>query len=132
MPTFHIIDDEITLCELAVELITSVGFEAISYTNPVEYLNYLNSDHYVVPDGVFTDVEMPEMNGYELISEIRKKYPEQKIVVISGYSGVEAFRRKVWQFLPKPYMPEQIIAIASAIVQYGLEENQASSLKRKE
>jgi len=50
-----------------------------------------------------------------------------KIVVVSGYSGVEAFRRNVWQFLPKPYMPEQIIA--TAIVQYTSEDE--SSLKLK-
>jgi FixJ family two-component response regulator len=129
MPTFHIIDDEPDLCELAVELIASAGFKAVSYTNPVEYLDYMNSDGYVVPTAIFTDVQMPEMNGYELCDEIKKKHPDQKIVVVSGYSGVEAFKRKVWQFLPKPYMPEQIIAIVNAIVQYNAGETQASSLK---
>jgi len=134
MPIFHVIDDETVLCELAVELIATAGFEAVSYTNPLDYLHYLNSRDYTVPDAIFTDIEMPGMNGYELIDKIRCRFPDMKIVVISGYSGVEAFRRNVWQFLPKPYMPEQIIAIATAIVQYTCEDEsslkpQASSLK---
>jgi len=71
MPVFHIIDDEEILCELAAELISSAGFETISYTSPVDYLNYVNSDAYVVPDAIFTDIQMPGMNGYELIDKIR-------------------------------------------------------------
>jgi len=130
MPIFHVIDDETVLCELAVELIATAGFEAVSYTNPLDYLHYLNSRDYTVPDAIFTDIEMPGMNGYELIDKIRSRFPDMKIVVISGYCGVEAFKRNVWHFLPKPYMPEQIIAIATAIVQYTSEESQASSLSR--
>jgi len=129
MSVFHIIDDEEILCELATELISSAGFEASSYTNPVDYLNYVNSNDYVVPDAIFTDIQMPSMNGYELIDKIRSKFPDMKIVVVSGYySATAAHRHNVWQYLPKPYMPEQIIAIATEIVQY-CHEGEASSLK---
>jgi len=129
MPVFHIIDDEEILCELAAELISSAGFETISYTSPVDYLNYVNSDAYVVPDAIFTDIQMPGMNGYELIDKIRVRFPDMKIVVVSGYYSATAARRyNVWKYLPKPYMPEQIIAIATEIVQY-CHEGEASSLK---
>jgi len=121
MPMFHIIDDEKALCDLTVELISSAGFEATSYTSPVDYLNYVNSDDYVVPDAIFTDIQMPEMNGDELIDKIRCKFPDMKIVVVSGYSGTETFNHMVWQYLPKPYMPEQIIAIATAIAHVAKE-----------
>jgi len=121
MPLFHIIDDEPTLCELAVELISSIGFKAVSYSDPVEYLSYMNSDAYVVPTAIFTDIQMPEMNGYDLIDKIREKYPDQKVIVVSGYSGVEAYKRKVWQFLPKPYLPDQLIALVNDMVQYNEE-----------
>jgi len=38
-------------------------------------------------DLLFTDIIMPEMSGYELAAEVRKKYPEMKIQLTSGYDS---------------------------------------------
>jgi len=128
MPMFHIIDDEALLCELAVEIILAAGFEAVSYTSPIEYLHYVDSNDYVEPDAIFTDIQMPEMNGYEFIDKIRCKFPDMKIVVVSGYySATAALKHHVWRYLPKPYFPAQIIAIASEIAQYCLKEKPQAS-----
>ena len=113
---FHIIDDEKDLCELIVEFLKSAGYEAIAYSNPVEYLNYVYNDSYVAPIAIITDVLMPEMNGYELIDKVKVKFPEQKFVVTSGYDGeAKAFRKTSCHFLPKPFSPEELIAIVDAI-----------------
>ena len=114
---FHIIDDEIILCELAVELLTSAGHQAEAFSNPLDYIDYLHSENYVSPIAIFTDVRMPEMSGLTLIDKIHAKYPQQKIVVTSGYDeGQDAYEKKICHFLSKPYHPEKFIAIASSIV----------------
>jgi len=119
---FHIIDDEEMLCELAVELLTSAGYKAMAYSNPIEYINYVYSDNYISPIAVFTDIRMPSMSGHELIDKVREKFPEQKMVVISGYDESNgAFRKKACHFLPKPYFPEKLIAIADALVKCDIE-----------
>jgi FixJ family two-component response regulator len=114
---FHIIDDEETLCALAVELLATAGYQAIAYSNPVEYINYVRSGDYVSPMAIFTDIQMPEMSGYELIGNVREKFPEQRIVIVSAYDGCnKASRKKACHFLPKPYSLEKFIAMADAIV----------------
>ncbi|HWR33058.1 MAG TPA: response regulator transcription factor [Chitinophagaceae bacterium] len=48
-----------------------------------------------LPDIVLTDLQMPEMNGYETIKDINKKYPAIKIMVISQYQSEEM----IWQLI---------------------------------
>lgn len=114
---FHIIDDDLHLHGLTVELLESAGFEAQSFADPVEYLHLVNSEDYTPPKALFTDIRMPQMSGYELIDRVREKYPRQKFIVLSGYDGdgVETLRKKVCHFLQKPFMPEQLISIATAL-----------------
>jgi FixJ family two-component response regulator len=114
---FHIIDNEESLCELAVQMLKIAGYQATAYSNPVEYINYVHSNNYASPMAIFTGVRMPEMSGYELIGKVREKLPEQRIVIISGYGQCnETSRIKVCHFLPKPYSLKKFIAIADAIV----------------
>jgi YesN/AraC family two-component response regulator len=67
---------------------------------------------------------MPEMSGYELIGNVREKFPEQRVVVVSGCDeSNEASRIKVCHFLPKPYSLKKFIAIADAIVRCDKENS---------
>ena len=50
--------------------------------NGRETLALLNSQ---VPDLLVTDIEMPGMNGLELIREVRRLYPQVHILILSGY-----------------------------------------------
>lgn len=59
-----------------------------------------------LPDVIFTDIKMPVMDGLELIKKINKRYPQVKIVVLSGYSEFEyaktAMSYNVKHYLLKP------------------------------
>ena len=119
---FHVIDDDECLRELVVELLESSGYVANSYSSPHEYVDYLKSDNYLFPTATFTDIQMPGMSGYELIDIIREKFPEQKIVVMSGYhEGDAAMRNTSCHFLPKPFIPQQLFAIADALIRCNKE-----------
>ncbi|ATX82383.1 two-component system, NtrC family, response regulator PilR/two-component system, response regulator YesN/two-component system, NtrC family, C4-dicarboxylate transport response regulator DctD [Mariprofundus ferrinatatus] len=114
---FHVVDDNEHVRELIVELLDVAGYGGKAFSCPFEYLDYVNSDSYISPVAIITDVRMPRMNGYELIEEVREKFPNQKFVVISGYEGKDgAVRTDPCHFLSKPFNPEQLIAVADAIV----------------
>ncbi len=116
MSTFHIIDDETTICELLSELISELGFKARGFTCPAEYLEYRKSPDYQPPLAIFTDVRMPKMTGFDMIEEIRREHPEQKFVVLSGFSvGEEALSRNVCQFIDKPFQPETIEQVVTSL-----------------
>ena len=58
------------------------------------------------PDILITDIEMPGINGLELIRQVREQYPAIHIVILSGYSNFEyartAIKHNVEDYLLKP------------------------------
>ena len=113
---FHIIDDEVVLSALMVELLESAGYQAVDYSDPLEYLKFVDSNHYFPPLAIITDVRMPKMGGYELIDRVRERYPQQRVIVVSGDDiGDEARNREVCHFLTKPVSPDTLFALADAI-----------------
>ena len=56
---------------------------------------------------MFIDVRMPGMNGSELAEVVRRRRPDIKLVLTSGYVGEEAIPRGL-PFVPKPWRMEQL------------------------
>ena len=66
----------------------------------------------LLPDVVFSDIKMPEMDGIELISRLRKEYPGVCCVIVSGYSDFEymkaAIQNSAVDYLLKPLNTEEL------------------------
>ena len=66
----------------------------------------------LLPDVVFSDIKMPEMDGIELIAKLRKEHPEILCVIISGYSDFEymkaAIQNSAVDYLLKPVNPDEL------------------------
>ncbi|MEG2440699.1 MAG: response regulator [Acetivibrio sp.] len=72
-------------------------------------------------DVLVTDIKMPEVNGLEMIGQIREKNREVSIVILSGYSNF-AFAQKaielgVTRYLTKPTNPKELISVLTKIEQ---------------
>lgn len=62
------------------------------------------------PDAVLTDLEMPVMNGMEMIKKIREEFgPDTPIIVITGYSDEEHYTDEANAFLYKPIQLDEIL-----------------------
>jgi two-component system response regulator AtoC len=71
------------------------------------------------PDFVLTDVKMPGMNGTELCRELRVRYPQTCVVVMSAYGSIEqaleAVRAGAYDYVSKPFKQDEILfALAKA------------------
>lgn len=80
------------------------GFEVVGEaSNGKEALQFLNSNP--VPDIVLTDISMEEMDGIELLHELKKHYPSIKVVILSMLNQinyvVEAFESGLAGYLVK-------------------------------
>lgn len=75
----------------------------------------------VHPDLVLVDLKMPGKNGMEVLEELQKVDPDIIPVVITGYgtvdSAVEAMKRGSYDFIQKPFTPEEL----RSIIRRGLE-----------
>lgn len=67
------------------------------------------------PDVIFSDVMMPLMNGIELITEVKEKYPEILTVIVSGYNDFKyvkgAIQQGVCEYILKPVRPSDVVAL---------------------
>ncbi len=80
-------------------------------------------------DTLITDIRMPQIGGLELISAVKKRYPDVRTVIISAYEDFkvaqEAIALKVDQYLLKPFDDRQLCEIAGLLYQeyLGQEED---------
>jgi DNA-binding NtrC family response regulator len=76
-----VIDDEPALREILSQVLTGAGHRVVGAGNGKEASKALATSAF---DVVLTDVIMPEKDGMQVISEVRKKYPEVRIIAMSG------------------------------------------------
>ena len=78
-----VIDDEQNLREVLQKILTAEGHTVNTAENGKIGLELFKQDVY---DLIITDIIMPEQDGYEVISAIRKKSPDPKIIAVTGGS----------------------------------------------
>ncbi|MFA6189656.1 MAG: response regulator [Sulfuricurvum sp.] len=80
--------------------------------NGEEGLLKYNNGHY---DIVITDINMPRMNGLDMIDHIREINPEQKIIVITAHDEqdtlISMIRKGVSSFILKPIVLEEMLSV---------------------
>jgi DNA-binding NtrC family response regulator len=73
-------------------------------------------------DLVLLDLKMPEMDGVQVLGEIKKRWPETEVIVITGYPALEtakqAIRLGAYDFLAKPVGPDEVMDAANGAVQH--------------
>ena len=108
-----LVDDEPILRELYKTVIKSSGFDVNCFADAEDYISYTNSNEYTPPNiALITDVCMPGKSGYELIDEIRKINPKQKVVVLTGtpHKGANNKTRACF-YLQKPVSTKKLMAV---------------------
>lgn len=108
--TILVVDDELALRELAKEILSIHGYNVVVAENTLDAIRILDSQPI---DLLFSDVIMPEMDGYQLAVEARKRQPEIKIQLVSGYND-QHFINEVDEMLQnhqinKPYTARYLL-----------------------
>lgn len=117
-PLIFVVDDEPMLLELAVMVLSPLGYRLRTFRDPLQALTaYQATDP--KPALVITDYAMQHMNGMELLAECRRIRPEQKVILVSGTVGAEVFCQssiKPDLFLTKPYGVAELEARVKALL----------------
>ncbi|UCE99362.1 MAG: response regulator [Planctomycetota bacterium] len=107
--TILVIDDEIAMRDSCSQVLTKDGFRTETAEDGDSGLKKIRETK---PDLVLVDLKMPGMSGMELLEKIADIDPNIVSVVITGYatieSAVEAMKRNAYDFLPKPFTPDQL------------------------
>jgi len=110
--TILVIDDEMDTCEVMRDRLESIGYRVVTATNGTQGLEFLERH---TPQLVLLDIEMPGMNGLEVLKEIRKREHDVVVVMITAHGtlerAVQAMREGAYDFIPKPFEPDHIALI---------------------
>ncbi len=115
---FHIIDDEPMLREFLETIIDDTGFSSRSFKSAEDYLCFVDSANFEKPTAILSDISMSGMTGYDLVLEIRKIYPLQKIVLMTGDVNdayIQQVEKHLCYSLAKPFLPEKLIDLLTSL-----------------
>ena len=109
MPHIVIVDDEpITLKQLR-RILEKEAYQVSAFSNPQRALKHIEKTpcHLVI-----SDIRMPTMNGLELMTRVKARFPDTEVILITGYASIdgaiEATREGAFHYLEKPFTPDQV------------------------
>jgi signal transduction histidine kinase len=106
--TILLVEDDDGVREVACLFLKSSGYKVIEAALPREALR-VAEEHDGPIDFLMTDLIMPGMNGRQLAAQLTAKYPQMKVLFVSGYTngvvkdGVYGVLEEGLEFLQKPY-----------------------------
>ena len=111
--TILVTDDEKGIRELFEDILTMAGYTVKTADSAEQALDILRDQKILV---MFSDLDLPAMNGYDLCKKIREKNPIAVIYAITGYSTIfDVFDSRAAgfdDFFIKPVSREKILAAA--------------------
>lgn len=115
-----IVDDEPDLCEVLVDHFQDDDWQTDVAPNGRVALTKLAE---FKPDVILSDINMPVMDGMELLEEIYKRQDETPLIFISAFRDLEKMK-KAWSlcafdFLDKPFNRAAMLQLANNAVTYG-------------
>jgi len=106
-----IVDDEPAACKLLALLLSEAEFECKTALSGAEALRLLENQK---RDAIICDLNMPGMNGMELLAEVRRRSPQVAFLVATGLddvrAGIQAMKSGADDYLVKPLQEELVIA----------------------
>lgn len=112
-----IVDDNPNMSILLSDILEIFDFEGFHAENGKDALERLRENKY---DMVFTDLRMPQMDGYDLLAAIKTEHPSMPVVVVTGYavgdSREDELSQKADGFLHKPFKVDEIESILSNLL----------------
>ncbi|MFI5182216.1 MAG: sigma-54-dependent transcriptional regulator [Thermoanaerobaculia bacterium] len=111
-PKVAVIDDDPAVRELIRSTLSREGLDVELWEGSPEFLSHADPGSCAL---VLCDLMLPEMNGVELLTEVRKKHPSLPFIIISGQgtvsTAVDAMKAGALDFLEKPFRLPQLLGL---------------------
>lgn len=110
-PTVLLVEDETLISHLVADVLAERGFAVHEVASAEAAIDYIEEGGAI--DVLFTDVNLPGIDGAELAGRVRAMRPELPIVYASGRCNVDEIAPLVSRsvFVPKPYDPAAVCSL---------------------
>ncbi|MFT6908110.1 MAG: diguanylate cyclase (GGDEF)-like protein/PAS domain S-box-containing protein [Oleiphilaceae bacterium] len=127
-----IVDDELRLLESLDSLLKAQDYQTVCAQGGLEACNQLSNHTF---DLILLDLNMADMNGHQVMDFISQNELEVATVVISGESSFssvsKALRRGAYDYIRKPYDPEELLSTVNSALQKVILEKAHNSMQTR-
>ena len=115
-----VVDDEPFVLESLSLLLSMNKYTVITCENAADALIRLRT---MKVDVVVTDIKMPQVSGLELLEKIRSFNTEIPVILMTAFAelemAIEAIKNDVFDFIIKPYKPENLLHSVQKAVKHS-------------
>jgi len=123
MKPIWIIDDDKSIRWVFEKALTRTDLDYKTFSSVAEALNMLEREQ---PQVVVSDIRMPNGSGLDFLTEIKQKYPDIPVIIMTAYSDLEsavaAFQGGAFEYLAKPFDVDQAIDVIKRAVEESTRE----------
>jgi len=119
-----IVDDDPQIRMTLSDRLRANDYRIVQAGNGIQGLESVKNEN---PDLMLLDLQMPEMDGMEMLRHVVKNFPELLVIILTAHGSieqaVEAMKLGAFDFLPKPCKPDHILLLVQrALERKGLQE----------
>jgi DNA-binding NtrC family response regulator len=127
-----VVDDDSLIRRSLGEMLRREGYTVFEAANANEALKLAAT---AAPSLVITDFNMPEVDGMQLLRELRARRPELPVILVTGYGtveqAVEAMKNGAYDYVSKPILDDEMkMVVKRAIEEKALREENTDLKKR--
>jgi DNA-binding NtrC family response regulator len=112
-----VVDDEPIVCHSVRRILTKQNCSVEEAFDVEVAQKKIKNNKY---DLIFLDLKMPKKDGLEILTTIKENYPDTPVIMITGYGtiekAIEATKLGAYQFIPKPFTPEELKEVALEVL----------------
>jgi DNA-binding NtrC family response regulator len=128
-----IVDDEPAVADALREMAGAWGYEAASEADGLAGLRRAEEFR---PSVVITDVMMPHLDGFGLLRQLRERYPEMAVILLTGQGSVEMALRAIqeegaYHYFEKPIDFQKLRLVVERAVEYSEARRENEALRRQ-
>jgi YesN/AraC family two-component response regulator len=112
-----VVDDEEMMRELLEDVLTMEGYTVATAEDGKAALACVKE---LSPLLMISDIKMPRMNGFELLKTVKERFPDVRVIMMTGYSDdftvKDALRLNADEYIIKPFNTQDITDVVKSVL----------------
>jgi len=132
-PLILIVDDQESIVFFLEKTLADEGYAVRTATRGRQALQVIEQE---IPDLVLLDLKLPDMNGLEVLAELKRQFAGMCVVMITAFgeieTAVQAMRAGAFDYVNKPINLEQLLVVIQKGLESSRAERELSLLRRRD